>query len=82
MLREKIDLIVRQRMRAMEVWQQFESGERQHEPLPDFKRIAAAEAAADQAGAPVFGEADAVAQPSAPDGDTSADGQEPPTAAA
>lgn len=35
-LREKIELVVRQRMRAMEVWQQFQSGERQHEPLPDL----------------------------------------------
>lgn len=35
MLREKIETIVRQRMRAVEVWQQFQSGERQYEPLPD-----------------------------------------------
>lgn len=41
MLREKIDLIVRQRQRAMEVWRQFESGERQHEPLPEFSQAAA-----------------------------------------
>src|SRR5690606_26744532 len=40
MLREKIDQIVRQRLRAVEVWQQFESGERQHEPLPDLGRTA------------------------------------------
>ena len=35
-LREKIEDVVRQRMRAVEVWQQFQSGERQHEPLPDL----------------------------------------------
>jgi len=35
-LREKIEQIVRQRSRALEVWQQFQSGERQHEPLPDL----------------------------------------------
>ncbi|MFT0533843.1 cation:proton antiporter [Castellaniella hirudinis] len=35
-LNEKIDAIVRQRLRAVEVWRQFESGERQHEPLPDL----------------------------------------------
>ena len=46
-LREQIDQVVRQRLRAIEVWQQFESGERQHEPLPDFNRVAAAEAPAD-----------------------------------
>lgn len=34
-LREKIDTVVKQRMRALEVWQQFQSGERQHEPLPN-----------------------------------------------
>ncbi|MFV0283487.1 MAG: cation:proton antiporter [Castellaniella sp.] len=51
MLREKIDLVVRQRLKAIEVWQQFESGERQHEPLPDFDRIAAAE---DQGAAVAF----------------------------
>lgn len=36
-LNAKIDAIVRQRLRAVEVWQQFESGERQHEPLPDLR---------------------------------------------
>lgn len=36
-LREKIDTIVKQRMRALEVWQEFQSGERQHEPLPDLR---------------------------------------------
>ncbi len=35
-LREKIDAVVKQRLRALEVWQQFQSGERQHEPLPDL----------------------------------------------
>jgi CPA1 family monovalent cation:H+ antiporter len=35
-LREKIEQIVRQRLRALEVWKQFQSGERQHEPLPDL----------------------------------------------
>lgn len=35
-LREKIETVVRQRMRAIEVWQQFQSGERQHEPLPEL----------------------------------------------
>ena len=36
-LREKIDAIVAQRLRAVEVWQQFQSGERQHEPLPPLR---------------------------------------------
>jgi CPA1 family monovalent cation:H+ antiporter len=36
-LREKIDAIVAQRLRAVEVWQQFQSGERQHEPLPPLQ---------------------------------------------
>jgi CPA1 family monovalent cation:H+ antiporter len=36
-LREKIDAIVAQRLRAVEVWQQFQSGERQHEPLPSLR---------------------------------------------
>jgi CPA1 family monovalent cation:H+ antiporter len=35
-LREKIDTVVKQRMRALEVWQEFQSGERQHEPLPEL----------------------------------------------
>ncbi len=35
-LREKIDLIIKQRLRALEVWRQFQSGERQHEALPDL----------------------------------------------
>lgn len=35
-LREKIQAVVKQRQRAIEVWQQFQSGERQHEPLPDL----------------------------------------------
>jgi CPA1 family monovalent cation:H+ antiporter len=52
MLREKIDQIVRQRLRAVEVWQQFESGERQHEPLPDLGRTAVEQAPADAAQAP------------------------------
>ena len=37
LLREKIDTVVKQRLRALEVWQQFQSGERQHEPLPDLQ---------------------------------------------
>ncbi len=39
-LREKIEVVAKQRMRALEVWQQFQSGERQHEPLPDLSRPA------------------------------------------
>ncbi|NYT62931.1 cation:proton antiporter [Alcaligenaceae bacterium] len=35
-LRDKIDTVVKQRMRALEVWQEFQRGERQHEPLPDL----------------------------------------------
>jgi len=35
-LREKIEVVAKQRLRALEVWEQFESGERQHEPLPDL----------------------------------------------
>jgi CPA1 family monovalent cation:H+ antiporter len=41
-LQEKIDAIVRQRLRAVEVWQQFQTGERQHEPLPDLSASRAA----------------------------------------
>ncbi|HEY9279122.1 MAG TPA: cation:proton antiporter [Eoetvoesiella sp.] len=37
-LREKIEAVARQRLRALEVWQQFQSGERQHEPLPELPR--------------------------------------------
>ncbi len=35
-LRARIDEVVGQRLRAVEVWQQFENGERQHESLPDL----------------------------------------------
>ena len=35
-VREKIETVVKQRQRALTVWQEFESGERQHEPLPDL----------------------------------------------
>jgi CPA1 family monovalent cation:H+ antiporter len=35
-LREKIQAVVRQRMRAIEVWREFQSGARTHEPLPDL----------------------------------------------
>ncbi|MER1966736.1 cation:proton antiporter [Castellaniella sp. GW247-6E4] len=38
-LRDKIQAVVRQRMRAVEVWQQFQSGERQYEPLPDLQAL-------------------------------------------
>ncbi|MGB3288123.1 MAG: cation:proton antiporter [Burkholderiaceae bacterium] len=51
-LREKIDTVVKQRLRALEVWQQFQSGERQHEPLPDLHGGASASpepAASDEA---------------------------------
>ena len=34
-LREKIEGVAKQRLRALEVWRQFESGERQYEPLPE-----------------------------------------------
>ncbi len=34
-LREAIERVAKQRMRAWEVWRQFETGERQYEPLPD-----------------------------------------------
>lgn len=37
-LHEKIEAVAKQRLRALEVWQQFESGERQYEPLPDYPR--------------------------------------------
>ena len=43
-LREKIEGVARQRMRALQVWQQFQSGERQHEPLPDLPRAPTGEA--------------------------------------
>jgi len=79
MLREKIDLIVRQRQRAMEVWRQFESGERQHEPLPDLGRTAADEAPADAEEAVASGEAGpADMEPDAP---RPAGADAPPTAA-
>lgn len=35
-LHERIQTIVAQRMRAVEVWQEFQSGKRQYEPLPDL----------------------------------------------
>jgi CPA1 family monovalent cation:H+ antiporter len=35
-LREKIEGVAKQRLRALEVWQEFQSGERQYEPLPDM----------------------------------------------
>ncbi len=35
-LREKIEAVVKQRLRALEVWREFQSGVRQHEPLPDL----------------------------------------------
>jgi CPA1 family monovalent cation:H+ antiporter len=35
-VREQIETVVKQRQRALAVWQEFESGERQHEPLPDL----------------------------------------------
>lgn len=34
-LRETIERVAKQRLRAWEVWRQFETGERQYEPLPD-----------------------------------------------
>jgi CPA1 family monovalent cation:H+ antiporter len=33
-LREKIETAVKQRRRALQVWQEFQSGERQYEPEP------------------------------------------------
>jgi len=33
-LREKIEKVAKQRLRALEVWQEFQSGKRQYEPLP------------------------------------------------
>src|SRR3546814_5773220 len=35
-LREKVETIAKQRLRALTVWQEFESGQRQHEPLPEL----------------------------------------------
>jgi CPA1 family monovalent cation:H+ antiporter len=63
-LREKIDAIVRQRLRAVEVWQQFESGERQHEPLPDLTPANAAAGAPEPAAGE--SEADRVSAPANP----------------
>lgn len=37
-LREKIEAVAKQRLRALEVWQEFQSGQRQHEPLPELLR--------------------------------------------
>ncbi len=46
-LREKIDTVVKQRLRALEVWQEFQSGERQHEPLPELHAGARAQKPSD-----------------------------------
>lgn len=66
-LRDKIDAIVHQRLRAVEVWQQFESGQRQYEPLPELPSSGPAtpdqEARADTASS---------GPPAAPDGPTAA----------
>ncbi len=35
-LREKIEAVAKQRLRALTVWQEFQSGARQYEPLPDL----------------------------------------------
>ncbi|NYT37303.1 cyclic nucleotide-binding domain-containing protein [Allopusillimonas soli] len=35
-LRNKIETVIKQRLRALQVWREFQSGERQHEPLPDL----------------------------------------------
>ncbi|MBV6304474.1 cation:proton antiporter [Candidimonas humi] len=35
-LREKIEAVAKQRLRALAVWQEFQSGLRQYEPLPDM----------------------------------------------
>lgn len=35
-LRQKIEAVIKQRLRALEVWREFQSGVRQHEPLPDL----------------------------------------------
>ncbi|MBB5216207.1 cation:proton antiporter [Parapusillimonas granuli] len=35
-LRERIEAVVAQRRRALQVWREFQAGERQHEPLPDL----------------------------------------------
>ncbi|NYT84742.1 cation:proton antiporter [Pollutimonas harenae] len=34
-LREKVETIAKQRLRALTVWQEFQSGQRQYEPLPE-----------------------------------------------
>jgi len=36
-----VEAIARQRLRALTVWQEFESGQRQHEPLPELNSQAA-----------------------------------------
>ncbi len=36
-LREKIEKVARERLRALEVWQEFQSGKRQFEPLPAWQ---------------------------------------------
>jgi len=41
-LREKIEKVAKQRLRALQVWQEFQSGERQYEPLPDADPAVAA----------------------------------------
>lgn len=35
-LRDAINTVINQRLRALQVWKEFESGERAHEPLPDL----------------------------------------------
>ncbi|WP_454007511.1 cation:proton antiporter [Alcaligenes sp. Marseille-Q7550] len=42
LLREKIETVVRQRQRAYQVWKEFESGQRKHEPLPPLFGLAQA----------------------------------------
>jgi CPA1 family monovalent cation:H+ antiporter len=55
-LREKIEKVAKQRLRALEVWQEFQSGKRQYEPWP---AAPADKAADDAAAAPLASEAEA-----------------------
>jgi CPA1 family monovalent cation:H+ antiporter len=67
-LREKIEAVISQRLRALEVWREFQSGVRQHEPLPDLEPVAHSQAPQDQAEEGSAGPRDAIEHPA--DGDS------------
>jgi len=62
-LRKKIEAVINQRLRALEVWREFQSGVRQHEPLPDLEPVAPGQAPQDQAEEGSAGPPDAIEHP-------------------